>query len=129
MARGTSIHIGVNRPASTSEYALSLSEQNAWKMAELAHQAGYEASHVLRGAAATRDAVHDTLAAAARALEPRQTLLVTFSGHGSQVPDARGDGAGDADERDGRDETWCLHDADLVDDELAAIWRLAAAGT
>ncbi|HYW08493.1 MAG TPA: caspase family protein [Longimicrobium sp.] len=125
MARGTSIHIGVNRPASTSECALSLSEQNAWKMAELAHQAGYEASHVLRGAAATRDAVHDTMAAAARALEPRQTLLVTFSGHGLQVPDA----PGDADERDGRDETWCLHDADLVDDELAAIWRLAAAGT
>ncbi|HEX8433016.1 MAG TPA: caspase family protein, partial [Longimicrobium sp.] len=95
----------------------------AWKMAELAHQAGYEASHVLRGPAATRDAVHDTIAAAARGLEPRQTLLVTFSGHGSRVPDA------DGDERDGWDETWCLHDADLVDDELAAIWRLAAAGT
>jgi hypothetical protein len=123
MARGTSIHIGVNHPASTGECPLSLSEENAWKMAGLAHQAGYEASHVLRGAAATRGAVHDVLAAAARALKPGQTLLVSFSGHGSRVPDA------DGDERDCWDETWCLHDADLVDDELTAIWRLASAGT
>ncbi|HEX8694423.1 MAG TPA: caspase family protein [Longimicrobium sp.] len=123
MARGTSIHIGVNHPASTSECRLSLSEANAWKMAELAYQAGYGAIHVLRGADATRDAVRELLTAAAEALEPRQTLFVSFSGHGSHVPDA------DGDEWDGRDETWCLHDADLVDDELAEIWRRAAAGT
>ncbi len=123
MARGTSIHIGVNLPASTSECALSRSEDNAWKMAELAKQAGYGAIHVLRGADATRSAVGGLLSAAAQALEPGHTLFVTFSGHGSHVPDA------DGDERDGWDETWCLHDADLVDDELAEIWRLAAPGT
>ncbi|HSU17504.1 caspase family protein [Longimicrobium sp.] len=123
MARGTSIHIGVNHPASTSECPLSLSEENAWKMAELAHQAGYGAIHVLRGADATRNAVGGLLSAAARALEPGHTLFVSFSGHGSHVPDA------DGDERDGWDETWCLHDADLIDDELAAIWRVAAPGT
>ena len=123
MPRGTSIHVGVNRPASTSECPLSLSEEGAWRMAELAHQAGYGATHVLRGAAATRNAVGGLLSAAARALEPGQTLFVSFSGHGSRVPDA------DGDERDGWDETWCLHDADLVDDELVETWRLAAPGT
>lgn len=123
MARGTSIHIGVNHPASTSECPLSLSEANAWKMAELAYQAGYGAIHVLRGADATRKAVGGLLAAAAEALEPGHTLFVSFSGHGSHVPDA------DGDERDRWDETWCLHDADLVDDELAAVWRRAAPGT
>ena len=122
MPRATSIHIGVNDPA-TEEQPLSQSEDNAWKMAGLAHQAGYGASLVLRGAAATRTAVHDALSAAARALEPGHTLLVTFSGHGSRVPDA------DGDERDRWDETWCLHDADLVDDELTKIWRLAVAGS
>ena len=122
MPRGTSIHIGVNQPA-TEEQPLSLSEDNAWMMAGLAHQAGYAASHLLRGGAATVGAVRDILSAAARALEPRQTLLVTFSGHGSRVPDANGD------ERDKWDETWCLHDADLVDDQLTEIWRLAAAGS
>jgi hypothetical protein len=123
MARGTSIHIGVNHPASAGECPLSLSEGNAWKMAELAYQAGYGAIHLLRGPDATRNAVIDLLAAAARGLEPRQTLLVSFSGHGSHVPDA------DGDELHGRDHTWCLHDADLVDDELVEIWRLAAPGT
>ncbi|HYJ79447.1 MAG TPA: caspase family protein, partial [Longimicrobiaceae bacterium] len=110
-------------PASTSECPLSQSEASAWKMAGVAHQAGYGAIHVLCGAEATRNAVGSLLSAAAQALEPRHTLFVSFSGHGSHVPDA------DGDDGDGWDETWCLHDADLVDDELVAIWRLAAPGT
>lgn len=123
MARGTSIHIGVNHPASASGQPLSLSEGNAWKMAELAHQAGYGAIHVLRGAAATRGAVRDLLSTAAKGLEPGHTLFVSYSGHGSRVRDT------DCDERDRFDETWCLHDADLLDDQLVEIWRLATAGT
>jgi hypothetical protein len=123
MARGTSIHIGVNLPASNSECRLSLSEKNAWKMAELAHQAGYDSIHLLRGADATRTAVGDLLTAAADALKPGHTLFISYSGHGSQVPDV------DGDDGDGWDETWCLHDADLIDDELVAIWRRATAGT
>ncbi|HEX8271787.1 MAG TPA: caspase family protein [Longimicrobiaceae bacterium] len=126
MARGTSIHIGVNRPDSPGECTLSLSEASAWRMAELAHQAGYGAIHLLRGAAATRRAVIDLISAATEALEPGHTLFVSYSGHGSHVPDADGD---EGDEPDGWDETWCLHDADLVDDELVEIWRTAAAGT
>ncbi len=123
MPRGIAIHIGVNHPASTRECPLSQSEENAWRMAGLAHQAGYGAIHVLRGADATRDAVHGLLSRAAEALEPRHTLFVSFSGHGSRVPDSN------SDERDGWDETWCLHDADLVDDELTEIWKQAKPGT
>ncbi|MBV9775113.1 MAG: caspase family protein [Gemmatimonadetes bacterium] len=123
MARGSSIHIGVNHPASNSECPLSRSEESAWKVAGLAYQAGYGAIHVLRGADATRQAVGGLLAATVRALEPGHTLFVSYSGHGSQVPDM------DGDERDRRDETWCLHDAELIDDELVEIWRLAAPGT
>jgi hypothetical protein len=123
MARGTSIHVGVNHPSAARGQPLSRSEESAWKMAELAYQAGYGAIHVLRGDDATRGAVHDLVSAAARALEPGHTLFVSFSGHGSQVPDS------DLDERDGWDETWCLRDANLIDDELAEIWRGAAAGT
>lgn len=123
MARGTSIHIGVNRPASPGQCDLSLSEKCAWKMAEVAYEAGYGAIHLLRGADATRDAVKDLLTAAADALEPGQTLFVSYSGHGSRVPDRN------REEPDGWDETWCLSDADLIDDELLEIWRLAAAGS
>jgi hypothetical protein len=123
MARGIAIHIGVNDPASNRHARLSLSEGFAWKMAELSHQAGYGAIHMLCGAEATREAVHALLSAAATALRPRDTLFVSFSGHGSQVPDANGD------ERDGLDETWCLYDGYLVDDDLMDIWRKAAAET
>jgi hypothetical protein len=116
MERGISIHIGVNHPAGLHE-PLSESEDTAWKLAELSFQAGYRAIHLLRGAEATREAVGALLLAASRTLRPGHTLFVSFSGHGSRVRDAEGD------EPDGYDETWCLHDADLVDDELAEFWR------
>jgi hypothetical protein len=119
---GISIHIGVNHPAGNHE-RLTRSEDTAWKLAELSCQAGYRAIHVLRGAEATRDAVGALLDGAARALRPGYTLFVSFSGHGSRVPDTHGD------EIDGWDETWCLHDAALVDDELVEFWRLLAPGS
>jgi hypothetical protein len=120
--RGISIHVGVNRPATMSGHPLSQSEENAWRMAELAFQAGYQSIHVLRGREATRQAVGTLLADAAHAIRTGDTLFVSFCGHGSRVRDQ------DGDERDGQDETWCLHDADLVDDELAGYWRLLPAG-
>ena len=122
MERGISIHIGVNHPAGTFD-RLSQSEETAWKLAELSFQAGYRAIHVLCGPQATRQAVGTLLAGTARALRPGHTLFVSFSGHGSQVIDD------DGDERDGLDETWCLHDGMLVDDDLVEYWRLLAPGT
>ena len=43
-------------------------------------------------------------------------FLLTYSGHGSQVPDKNGD------EPDQLDETWVLYDRQLVDDELYSLW-------
>jgi hypothetical protein len=122
MHRGISIHIGVNHPAGP-HHPLSKSEDTAWKLAELSFQAGYRTIHVLCGPQATREAVGTLLAGTARALRPGHTLFVSFSGHGSRVPDENGD------ERDGWDETWCLHDTHLVDDELVEYWRLLARGS
>jgi hypothetical protein len=122
MKRGIAIHVGVNHPAGMFD-RLSKSEETAWKLAELSFQAGYRTIHVLCGPQATREAVGTLLAGTARTLCPGHTLFVSFSGHGSIVPDENGD------ERDGLDETWCLHDGELVDDELAGYWRLLAPGT
>ena len=122
MHRDVSIHVGVNHPAGTFD-RLWKSEETAWKLAELSFQAGYRAIHVLCGPQATREAVGTLLAGTARALRPGHTLFVSFSGHGSRVPDDNGD------ERDCLDETWCLHDGELVDDTLADYWRLMAPGT
>jgi predicted ABC-type ATPase/SH3-like domain-containing protein len=120
---GMSIHIGVNSPARMRDLPLSQSESAARKMAELASQAGYGTTHVLCGADATRDAVGTQLANAARALRTGQTLFISFSGHGSRVPDL------DGDERDGWDETWCLYDGDMLDDTFAEYLRLLRPGT
>lgn len=116
MDRGVSIHIGVNHPVGRQD-PLTESEDTAWKLAGLAFQAGYRAIHLLRGAEATREAVGALLTGVAGTLRPDDTLFVSFSGHGSRVRDAEGD------EPDGYDETWCLHDADLVDDELGEFWK------
>lgn len=119
---GTSIHIGVNEPATPSDDLIH-SEHNALAMAGLAFQAGYTDIHLLRGAGATRQAVHERIWNATGALKRGETLLVSFSGHGSLVRDESGDEGG------GFDETWCLADGDLVDDELAECWRRAPEGS
>lgn len=116
MPRSASIHIGVNRPGQGC-HPLVHSEKHTWRMAELAHQAGYASLQVLRGAAATRDAVRGALARAAAALADGDTLLVTFSGHGCQVRDRN------QDERSGCDEGWHLADDVLLDDDLVECWR------
>lgn len=44
-------------------------------------------------------------------------FLITNSSHGGQVPDSNGD------ETDGRDETICMYDGQILDDELAEAFR------
>jgi hypothetical protein len=123
MPRAVSIHIGVNQPSERSPgRRLGQSETTAWRMAGLAGQAGYHSIQVLRGPAATRYAVNGALAGAAGILENGDTLLVTFSGHGDHTPDL------DGDERNDDDESWCLYDGVLLDDQLAGYWRLFQPG-
>ncbi|HET6232402.1 MAG TPA: caspase family protein [Longimicrobiaceae bacterium] len=125
MSRAASIHIGVNQPCERSPgQRLRHSEDTAWKMAGLAQQAGYRSITVLQGAEATRQAVHDALARAATTLASGDTLLVSFSGHGTR----RRDLMVDKDERDDCDEAWCLSDSVLVDDQVVGYWRLFDAG-
>ena len=48
--------------------------------------------------------------------------MVSYSGHGGQLPDQ------DGDETELQDETWCLYDGELVDDELLRLWVKFKAG-
>lgn len=121
--RAVSIHVGVNRPGGRfAGRPLEHSESLAWRMAGLAEQAGYDALTVLRGEAATRAALHEALTAAAGSLRGGDQLLLTFSGHGTQVRDL------DCDEGHGWDEGWCLSDGVLLDDRLAGYWLLFERG-
>lgn len=71
---------------------------------------------------ATRDRVRAAITEAAEQLQSGDAFQLTYSGHGGQVPDINGD------EADGADETLCLYDGQLLDDELDRLLAEFAAG-
>jgi len=114
-ARAMSLHIGLNLvdPKHYGGWSgpLAACEFDANDMAAIARTAGMAASKLLTKAA-TRNAVLGAIRKAAKALKKGDLFFLSYSGHGGQVADASGD------EPDKQDETWCLYDAQLIDDEL-----------
>jgi hypothetical protein len=117
--RGLSIHIGLNRvdPAHYSGWSgeLLACEFDARDMEELARMNGFEPS-VLLTRDATSDALIEAIREVAEQLGTHDIFFLSYSGHGGQVPDKN------SDEPDRLDETWCLFDRQLVDDELYSLW-------
>lgn len=113
---GRSLHIGLNSvdPASYEGWSgpLDACEADARDLTALARQEGFAASVTLLTKEATRARVLAELARAVAAAKPGDLFVLSFSGHGGQVRDLN------RDEIDGLDETWCLFDGQLVDDEL-----------
>jgi metacaspase-1 len=94
---------------------LKCAEFDARDVAAIAERAGCD-TRTLLGADATRQRVLGALDAAATSSQPGDLFVFFYAGHGGQVPDLNGD------EDDGLDETMCLFDGQLVDDELAVAW-------
>jgi metacaspase-1 len=113
------IAVGLNRvdPARYEGWSgpLVACEKDADDMLKIAASQGYETS-ALKTKDATRQAFRDAITGAAARLKAGDTLVLSYSGHGGQVRDTNGD------EADGLDETWCLFDGEIVDDELALLW-------
>ncbi len=124
MAKGMSLHIGLNA-VDAGHYQgwsgeLVACEADADDMEAIARKRDFATTKLLTKKA-TRHAVLQALADAAAKLEKGDILWLSYSGHGGQVPDTNGD------EDDRKDETWCLYDGELVDDELyAALGKLRA---
>lgn len=121
-----SLHIGLNS-VDPSKYegwdgTLAACENDAISMEQIASSLGYE-THKLITKNATRAAVIDAMSKAAAKLKDEDIFLLTYSGHGGQVPDKNGD------EIDGEDETWVLYDGELVDDQLHELYLKFSAGT
>jgi hypothetical protein len=120
MPTGASLHIGLNSvdPKHYGGWSgpLAACEADAEDMAFIAKAKGFQTSTTLLTTAATRKAVLDNLQAYADKLVAGDVLFLTYSGHGGQVPDDNGD------EPDLEDETWCLYDGQLIDDELYAMF-------
>ena len=121
-----SLHIGLNSVGAAA-YAgwdgpLAACEFDANDMAALAKVRAMKPS-VLLTKKATRANVLAGLRKAAKACKAGDFFFLSYSGHGGQVPDTSGDEADDK-----QDETWCLYDGQLIDDELYVELSKFAAG-
>lgn len=125
MIRGFSLHIGLNRidPRHYSGWdgALLAAEFDALDMEELARSRGFETKTLLTGEA-TASEIIGAIEHAADELVARDIFLLSYAGHGGQVPDLNDE------EADRADETWLAYDRQLVDDELYACWRRFRSG-
>jgi hypothetical protein len=90
-------------------------EPDADVMRDIAASQGLS-TETLKTKQATREAVLDKLGELAGKLKSGDLLVVSYSGHGGYLPDQNGD------ESDGKDETWCLYNGEMLDDELYGAW-------
>jgi hypothetical protein len=114
-AKAVSLHIGLNAvdPVHYGGWSgeLAACERDAIDMAALAKMQKMRPT-VLLTRSATRAKTIAAINAAAKVLKKGDLFFLTYSGHGGQVRDVTGE------EPDKRDETWCLFDSQLIDDEL-----------
>jgi hypothetical protein len=113
--RAMSLHVALNA-VSTAHYGgwsgeLGACEADARDMAAIASAQGMKPALLLTQQA-TRAAVLKAVRDAAAKLAAGDLFFLSYSGHGGQMPDATGE------EADKKDETWCLFDGELIDDEL-----------
>jgi hypothetical protein len=114
-SKAMSLHIGLNfvdpKHYGGWDGELAACEFDAHDMADLAKSRGMKPT-VLITKQGTRKAVLAEIRKAADALVSGDMFFMSFSGHGGQVDDVTGE------EDDKQDETWCLWDSQLIDDEL-----------
>jgi metacaspase-1 len=104
---------------------LDACENDARDMASLAEGLGFEIRGPLLTTAATSAEVLKQVRAVAQELSAGDMFLLTYSGHGGQVTNTNPD---DDPEEDNLDETWCLYDRELLDDELFGLFSEFAPG-
>jgi hypothetical protein len=126
MPKGLALTIGLNsvNPAHYDGWSgeLTACEADARDMAEVARSRKFSVKGLLTKAA-TRKNVMSHLAKAASVLKADDIFMLSYSGHGGQLPDTN------KDEVDHQDETWCLYDGQLIDDEIYWLLGKFAAGT
>ncbi|RYY52839.1 MAG: caspase family protein, partial [Chitinophagaceae bacterium] len=115
-SKGYSLHIGLNK-ADPKHYGpmpqlkAAIADATFWH--RYAHELGYQCD-ILTDEDATAEAVKNKIAEQASRLQPGDIFLLTYAGHGGLIPNEKP--AGFDNERN--DQTWCLYDRQLLDDEL-----------
>ena len=125
MAKGLALTIGLNsvNPNHYDGWAgdLTACEADAHDMAEIAQSKGFAVKTLLTKSA-TRSNVIGEMTKAAASLQADDIFMLSYSGHGGQVPDMNNE------EEDYQDETWCLFDGQLIDDEIYSLLGKFAQG-
>ena len=123
--RGYALCIGVNRvdPDHYDGWSgpLNACENDARHMSHMLEQKGFT-TQILLTRNATRRNVFNAIGELARVAVCGDIVVITNSSHGGQVPDY------DGNEADGMDETICMYDGQIIDDELDAAWTTFAPG-
>lgn len=111
-----SLHIGLNAVDPNGydgwKGELFACENDAEVFKTFATNASFQSIHTLLTKEATSKNVLKQLDDAAAKLKAGDLFLLSYSGHGGSIIDVN------KDEKDGFDETWCLFDRQLIDDEL-----------
>ncbi|HYH06570.1 MAG TPA: caspase family protein [Thermoanaerobaculia bacterium] len=119
MNKAISLHLGLNS-VDPAHYgftgALRGCINDAKKMRDLAAKQRFQPTLLLDDKA-TSHAALKFLDDAARDLTSGDTLLITYAGHGFELPDLNNDEQSGA-----TDQTWALFDRMVVDDELSEKW-------
>lgn len=117
--RGYSLHTGLNSvdPRMYDGWSgpLNACENDARHMAQMCERKGFIAQTLLTRNATSRN-FFAGISELARVALPGDLVVISNSSHGSQVRDY------DGDEADSMDETICLYDRQVLDDELEAAW-------
>jgi len=118
MAKGLALSIGLNAvdPKHYSGWSgpLNACEADAQDMTQIAKSREFTVTTLLTKDA-TLETVQKKISEAASTLKAGDTFMLTYSGHGGQLPDLN------REEVDHQDETWCLYNGELVDDQLYAL--------
>lgn len=116
--------IGINDyPGTSNDLAGCVNDANDWERA--LQQRGFATAKLL-DSQATKQAILEEMQRLVFSLEYRDIGVITFSGHGTWVPDR------DGDELDKKDEAICAHDIRsggiITDDELYKVFQTSGHG-
>ena len=127
MHKGYSLHIGVNNADPQHYHGLSplkaaVNDAIFWE--SYARKEGYLTAKLF-DSKATSFAVKSILADYAAKMTPGDILLLTYAGHGGTIANLKQAGL----DNEPYDQTWCLYDRQLLDDEIYECFRDFAKGT
>jgi hypothetical protein len=121
MQNGYSLHIGVNEIDSDHyEKKVSLLKachNDAFAYQNIAHTNGYHYSKILLDSAATGANFYTEMELISKLAKSGDIFFLSFSGHGSQKETM------DRLEKDGKDDTWCFYDGQILDNQLFEQWQ------